>query len=289
MKGIFLIENSKLAELEIKYLLKPKIIKQEKNIIILETNQTKKIQRMAFTKKAYEIKNITNLETYKIEKITKNITTKDIEATAKKLKKEHPESKVNLTNPKTIIGITKELQAIKIYEREKLINRRADKRPAGQKAGINPKLARLMINLLNPKDEIYDPFAGTGGLLIEAGLMGLKTKGTEIDKKTADKALKNFKFYNINSDFKNEDALKTNIISKYIVTDPPYGRSTSNKTSIKLLIKKVIEKNNPKRIVLTMPKGTKLDLPKKAIIQEREFIYVHKSLTRELLVISFED
>ncbi len=289
MKGIFLVENSKLAELEIKHLLKPKIIKQEKNIIILETNKTKKIQRLAFTKKAYEIKNITNLETYKIEKITKNVTTKDIEATAKKLKKEHPESKVDLSHPKTIVGITKELQAIKVYEREKLISRRADKRPAGQKAGINPKLARLMINLLNPKDEIYDPFAGTGGILIEAGLMGLKTKGTEIDKKTADKALENLDFYNIKSNFENEDALKTSIKGEYIVTDPPYGRSTSNKTPIKVLIKKVIEKNSPKKLVLTMPKGTELELPKNAVILEREFIYVHKSLTRELLLISFED
>ncbi len=46
-----------------------------------------------------------------------------------------------------------------------------------------PKLAQIMINLALPASTIYDPFCGTGTILMEALLMGKNTVGSDIDKR----------------------------------------------------------------------------------------------------------
>ncbi len=44
---------------------------------------------------------------------------------------------------------------------------------------MSPKLARCMVNLTGVKenDLVLDPFCGTGGILIEAGIMGARVIG----------------------------------------------------------------------------------------------------------------
>ncbi|MBS3125240.1 hypothetical protein J4211_03230 [Candidatus Woesearchaeota archaeon] len=69
---------------------------------------------------------------------------------------------------------------------ERFEERRAHLRAAHSPVSLHPKLARAMVNLTGVKTGILlDPFCGTGGILIEAGLMGFPVVGCDIDEKYA--------------------------------------------------------------------------------------------------------
>ena len=57
------------------------------------------------------------------------------------------------------------------------------KRPFFYPGSMSPKLARCMVNLsrVNSGDLVLDPFCGTGGILIEAGLIGCKVAGSDVN------------------------------------------------------------------------------------------------------------
>ncbi len=60
-----------------------------------------------------------------------------------------------------------------------------DKPCRDRKVGmLPPKLSQIMINLANPSQSelIYDPFCGSGGLLMEASLMGYKSAGSDLSE-----------------------------------------------------------------------------------------------------------
>ena len=77
-------------------------------------------------------------------------------------------------------------------KRKKLWAAKSDKRfvarvpknkPKRHPAMLKPKLARLLVNLTGAKKQLLDPFCGTGSILIEAGVLGLKPLGSDIDPK----------------------------------------------------------------------------------------------------------
>lgn len=89
--------------------------------------------------------------------------------------------KVDLTNPdievrvlisnKCWVGITQKKINRTAYE-----DRKPQHRPFFSPISLHPKFARALVNLSRIKkgDKILDPFCGTGGILIEAGLIGAK-------------------------------------------------------------------------------------------------------------------
>ena len=106
--------------------------------------------------------------------------------------------------------------------------RKAHKRPELHPSSLHPRLARVLVNLTGiSKGEIIDPFCGSGGILIEAGLMGLSVVGYDIDQIMLNRAKINLLYYEVN-DFKLnlKDALKLKSRISYIVTDLPYGKNT---------------------------------------------------------------
>ena len=80
---------------------------------------------------------------------------------------------------------------------------------------------------------MLDPFCGTGGILLEAGLIGIHIIGSDIEQKMIDGCQKNLEFYHL----KNFQLFCADIgdISQYvssvdaIVTDFPYARATTTK------------------------------------------------------------
>ena len=76
-----------------------------------------------------------------------------------------------------------------------------------------------------------DPFCGTGGILLEAGLIGAKVIGSDIEEKMIEGCKKTLDHYNI----KNYELFCCDIgdIAKHVknvdavVTDLPYGKSTT--------------------------------------------------------------
>ncbi len=109
--------------------------------------------------------------------------------------------------------------------------RKVHRWPAPHPTGTHPQLARAMVNLTGiTKGELVDPFCGAGGTLIEAGLIGLKAIGSDIEPKLLAKAVKNLQGYGIKS-FKlaKKDARTLSGKIPYLVADLPYGRNTPRK------------------------------------------------------------
>lgn len=146
--------------------------------------------------------------------------------------------KVNLTKPKSLVRIVAYMNDFYIaIERIKLNKKHFEeskphKRPFFYPGSMNPKLARCMVNLsrVNEGDLLLDPFCGTGGILIEAGLIGCKVVGSDIYWKMKNGTSINLDYYGI-KDYRtfNLDVRELKMYEKVasVVTDPPYGISTS--------------------------------------------------------------
>jgi tRNA (guanine10-N2)-dimethyltransferase len=98
---------------------------------------------------------------------------------------------VDLSNPTLFIEIfiDKDMATVSrlLYQNfESFEDRKAHLRPVLHPTAMHPKMARALINILNPalNERIIDPFCGACGILTEAGLLGLKFEGYDIDKKS---------------------------------------------------------------------------------------------------------
>jgi len=207
--------------------------------------------------------------------------------------------KANLTNPMDeIVGIIFRHRLFigkKIFERNKegFNIRKPQLRPFFSPTSIDPRIARAMINISQAQKEILDPFAGTGGILIEAGLIGLDTYGLDIEEKSVVGTKTNLLNYGIkNFDVRTGDARKISEIFgrpfESIVTDAPYGRSTKIDKDKEKMYKECFSSildSFKKRCVIGLDK----EYPFEEIGFQIEKIYsfrVHKSLTRYLHVLS---
>jgi tRNA (guanine10-N2)-dimethyltransferase len=214
--------------------------------------------------------------------------------------------RVNLENPSTFLRVVlKDGQAIagnqigKISKKH-FFNLKPHKRPFFYPGSMSPKLARCMVNLTRIKkgQALLDPFCGTGGILIEAGMVGARVIGTDIDYKMVNGTKKNLEHCGIsNYQVFQEDARKLELPHKVdaIVTDPPYGISASTRgekshdlyhqamKSLQGLIKE------DGLLCLATPHYLDLDeilAGTKFKIIEQHHIRMHKSLTRVISLLS---
>ena len=146
--------------------------------------------------------------------------------------------KVNLTNPKSLVRVIAFKNELYIgIEKIKLNKKHFEdskphKRPFFYPGSMNPKLARCMVNLSRVKEGelVLDPFCGTGGILIEAGLIGCKLVGSDMFWKMKNGTAINLDYYGI-TDYRTFklDVRELKMYEKVasVVTDPPYGISTS--------------------------------------------------------------
>jgi len=207
---------------------------------------------------------------------------------------------VDLHNPDAEIHIfwdgEKYAVAQDLNFKQEFQKRRPHLRPYFTPTSLHPKLARAIVNLARLKkgDCILDPFCGTGGLLIEAGLMGMEVKGWDIDEKAVAGCISNLKHYGIEGEVIQQDATNPSSPPKEmdgVVTDLPYGRSSftypreQNKI-YKLFFKEVVDwlKDNG-RVVAVLPNTSPLPLTSDLKVIEYFDLYVHKSLTRRIWVL----
>jgi len=213
------------------------------------------------------------------------------------------EAKVNLKNPeKTFTGILtdkKFIFGIKLAEipPTQFMERRPKKKPFFHPSAMPAKLARCMVNLAKPKtgELVFDPFCGTGSMLIEAALIGCRVLGSDIQRRMVKGTLKNMAHLNIKPEGLIVADARTAPIRKVdcVVTDPPYGRSA---TTLKRTTKQIVEEalmavysmlGKGQRVCMAAPKTlnigrTATTLGYKHL--ESHFVYVHRSLTREIAV-----
>jgi tRNA (guanine10-N2)-dimethyltransferase len=212
-------------------------------------------------------------------------------------------TKVSLKNPdKTFIGIItddKLILGLKLTDitSKTFSERRPRKKPFFHPSAMPSKMARCMVNLAHAKAEsvLLDPFCGTGTSLIEATYIGCRAVGVDAQKRMILGTRKNLRFFNIDAeglvlaDSRNPPFFKVDCV----VTDPPYGRSSSTlKSTTKQLVEEVLASSlvllgMGQRICIASPKtlnishlGTELGYRH----VESHFAYVHQSLTREIAV-----
>ncbi len=118
-------------------------------------------------------------------------------------------------------------------DRSEFERRKVGLRPFFSPISLHPKFARALVNLTGVRrgERLLDPFCGTGGVLIEASLMGIKTLGSDISEEMVQGCAENMDYFD--ADYENlergdvGDILDIFGIVPAIATDPPYGRSTT--------------------------------------------------------------
>ncbi|MBI4143642.1 methyltransferase domain-containing protein [Candidatus Woesearchaeota archaeon] len=303
------LHHPKLATAEIEGLIKEKCTRKNE-LVFTQANLKGLEKRLALTRATYELCFTCKQE--ELEKRMQNynwetkyhtnfrITTHNCKIPEKKLGsivwKKLKEPKVELKKPKTNItifcnqgkahvGIEKE------RIKERFEERRGKNRPCKHPTTMHPTIARAIINLTGAKERLTDPMCGAGGILIEAGKIGLKTYGYDIDKKVLEKARKNLKHFGIKTKLQQKDATTITKKLKYIATDLPYGHSTNPKNLEKTYknFLKMLRKNLTGKAAIMYPHWTNIpQIAKKLGMTTGKTlsIYVHKGLTRNIVVIS---
>ena len=160
---------------------------------------------------------------------------------------------------------------------------------------LMPRVARALVNIAKPEKCLFDPFCGTGGILVEAGLMGINVIGGDMQRKLLLGAKMNLDYYNADYSLMYGDACRMSLRDESVdavVTDPPYGRSAAVKAeSIEHLLAdslaeifRVLKKG--KRAVFVSERDIE-DVAKEAgfNVAESHLQRVHKSLTRRISVL----
>ncbi|MGV8169347.1 MAG: methyltransferase domain-containing protein [Candidatus Nanoarchaeia archaeon] len=198
--------------------------------------------------------------------------------------------KTSMTNPDlefVIINADKQLLGVKLWENlEPFEERKAHLRPVLHPTAINPRLGRAMLNLAGAKNEVLDPFCGAGGMLLEAAEINLRATGVDIDPLMIKRAELNLKDQ-ARIELQEGDALTWQKKTECVVTDLPYGRSSKLEGEIAELIRKFLEHYAPltDKIVFCFPSETKFEAPTPWRVKYDFEIYIHKSLTRRIVVL----
>jgi tRNA (guanine10-N2)-dimethyltransferase len=304
MNFIFILsqENIRLSKSEAIYSLGLETFKfYNPNMLVAETF-SKKYQRLAYLKEAYRIISVGN----SLEKIFDNINLNryyrgdyklemygffDSRAFSKvwnSLKK----PRVKLKKPSTLFKIFKLEKnfflTIKSYENQEDFNsRKSHNRPFNSPISLNPMLARAMINLSGAERLFVDFFCGTGGILIEGGLMGLRLIGYDIDRAMVKASKKNLRFFGIKV-FRlyEKNFFDVNKTYNYIVSDLPYGLNT--KKVPKDFYDRVFLKLSfllRKKAVIGLPGDANPKIPSNIKIVASLKHYIHRSLEKKILLL----
>jgi tRNA (guanine10-N2)-dimethyltransferase len=209
------------------------------------------------------------------------------------------DKKVNLVSPTTEVRIV--LYGEKAYcgvtlcrvDRSLYENRRPHLRPFFSPVSLHPRIARGLVNLaeIRAGDRILDPFCGTGGFLIEAGLLGAKVFGSDAQEKMVEGCKKNLEWFGIkDAVIEHEEISKVGFYGmNAVVADFPYGRSSKavgmNEELYEKSFRKISEMLVPGGFAVTgLPDEQVKKIGEKYLTLKKIFpCYVHKHLTRYFL------
>lgn len=298
--------NLELSIAEVMALAKNKDFEVIENCLLL--NELVDYIRLAYTKKVFRVLFVSNEKTlledmkkfnfsdfynedFKLELV--NGKNHDLKTLADIVWGKLDNPKVNLKEPKTffeILFFKKIFCCLKLWDNtDKFEERKAHLRPYNHPTSLDPRLARCLVNLVNSK-EVLDPFCGSGGLLIEAGLIGCKITGYDIDQIMLKRCKQNLKHYNIkNYILERKDALKLSNKTESIVTDLPYGKNSKvsdlEQTFVCFLKNSY---NFSDKLVIVFPDFVESnDIINKSgwKIKSKFRYYIHKNLTKEIFLL----
>ena len=291
-------ENLELAEAELDGFLNANNVDEtvsRKGRLAFTESHPDQLKRLALT---HEVAEEIDPETFKPEGSyavrVENLTGKKVEK--EKLESELGEklstekNKVKLENPETVIKVyitdNKKYygQVIEDINRGLFQKRSNEKRPFSSPISMDPVLARVLGNLseVSSGEQILDPFCGTGGILIEAGLCGIGVKGLDIQEEMVKGAKQNLKEYGIlNYDIREGDISEVNeIYDEYnaVISDLPYGKASKQENEAVEKFLKFIQNFEGKTVFMYNESSLGN--------YEADFeVYVHKNLTRHIYLI----
>ncbi|MEM0384362.1 MAG: THUMP domain-containing protein [Candidatus Caldarchaeum sp.] len=180
--------------------------------------------------------------------------------------------------------------------------RRAGRRPFRIPSALQPKLARCLVNLsvASLDCNLLDPFAGSGAVVVEAGLLGHEAVGLELRTWISNGMAANTSFFCPSvCHVVQGDAARMPFRRAFaaVATDPPYGKSsTLAGRGFKQLLTRFFETVQTLllpggRVSIVVPDSeyeTLLEASKGFKPLQRHDVYVHKSLTRRVVVLKLE-
>lgn len=180
------------------------------------------------------------------------------------------------------------------FDRSSFDMRNPGKRDFFHPGVMMPRLARTLVNIAGVQqgDIVLDPFCGTGGILIEAHLLGASTIGSDFDSQMVMGTRQNIP----HSHLMLADATQLPCGDRTVdavVTDLPYGQSVCIKKSdsMEKLYRNSLEeirrvlKNGKLAVVVTHRDISPIAAEYFTILQQHNQ-RVHKSLTRRILLLA---
>lgn len=157
-----------------------------------------------------------------------------------------------------------------------------------------PRMARALVNIADTHsgDQVLDPFSGTGGILIEGELLGMRTIGSDFDPMMVLGSRQNSASATVMLADATHLPFRDHSMDA-VVTDFPYGQSVCIKKSDSMdnLYADTLDeicrvlKNGRRAVVVTHRDIAEIAGQHVKILEHHEQ-RVHKSLTRHVLVVS---
>lgn len=182
-------------------------------------------------------------------------------------------------------------------DRARFEARKGENRPFFSPVSLHPKYARVLVNLSRAKEggRLLDPFCGTGGILIEASLCGLRALGSDLDARMVEGAATNLSHFGLRADLERCDV--AHVLDAFgevdaIATDPPYGRASSTgKEGAGPLHRRMLPAfrdvlKEGGRAAVVLPDLSALSkIPEGLEVEESHALRVHRSLVRNFVVL----
>ncbi len=146
--------------------------------------------------------------------------------------------KVDLERPQVDVRLLLSEEAhagalLREVDRKALEGRHVKHRAHFAPVSLHPRWARCLVNLARVKagERVADPFCGTGGLLIEAGLVGAKVFGSDLDPRMVAGTRATLEKFGVEGAV--VDTRDVGELPEFagpldvVLSDPPYGQSST--------------------------------------------------------------
>ncbi len=208
---------------------------------------------------------------------------------------------VDLESPDRVVRILLDREALvgvqqAEVDRAAFEARHVEARPFFSPVSLHPRLARALVNLARVEagDRVWDPFVGTGGVALEAGLVGARVVASDLDGGMLEGAGRTLEHFGVEASLVEGDVGEVGEALGEVgavVTDPPYGRASStNREEVEALYERFFRAAgrvlpSGGRLVCVVPDRGLSDLaPGELVLEQQHAWYVHASLTRHVSV-----
>ncbi|MDD1743128.1 MAG: methyltransferase domain-containing protein [Methanomassiliicoccales archaeon] len=179
-------------------------------------------------------------------------------------------------------------------DKDQYEKRHVRSRPYFSPISLHPRYARALVNLTRVRrgQTLLDPFCGTGGVLLEASLVGAKALGSDISPEMIDGCAENLRHFNV--PFERLEVADIGDLADVfgtvdaVATDPPYGRSASTrKEQVRELHERALRSisgilSPGSWAGVVFPRI--VNFPDSLSLEETHSQRVHRSLTREYCI-----